>query len=124
LWVPPLQPAVIGTVEKWAGTDYHPIVGVLSPLGGLDLAELAHYRITAEVGADNPIPADVAEAFKRLAFFAAAQEPKEAGLNSYSVSIGGAIQESWRRDRQTMARALEYSGAADVLRKYRPHASC
>jgi hypothetical protein len=117
-WVPPLQPATIETVEKWVGADYQAVVAKGSPGGGLELAELAHYRITGTVG-EGPVPAAVDEAFRRLAHFLAAQERDKAGLSSYSVNIGGAIQESWRRDRQTVARALEYSGAADVLRRFR-----
>jgi hypothetical protein len=117
-WLPPLQPATIETVERWVGEDYQAVVAKASPLGGLCLPELAHYRITATVGA-GPTPAIVNQAFIRAAQYLAAEQPAAVpGARSYSVNIGP-ITESWSRNPAAIARMLEYSGAADLLRSYR-----
>ena len=66
---------------------------------------------------DHP-PAAVSEAFRRLAEYMA-DDTDRAGVSSYSVNMGGAIQESYQRSAAHAARALQNSGAADLLRPYR-----
>ena len=74
--------------------------------------------MTGGVGADNTTPAEVNEAFRRLAEYWAETEERP-GVSSYSVNIGGAISEQYERAPAWLARAMSNSGAGDLLLKYR-----
>lgn len=78
------------------------------------------YRFTATVGGGD-VPAAVSEAFRRLAEYLA-DDPERSGASSYSVNMGGAIEESFNRNPAWIARALDLSGAADLLRPYKRRA--
>ncbi len=67
------------------------------------------------------VPAAVSEAFRRLAEYLA-DATDRAGVSSYSVNMGGAIEESYQRNPAWVARAMELSGAADLLRPYKRRA--
>lgn len=114
-WTPPLAPATITKVESWSG-DWAEVHPDTTAFGAIPLAGDSH-RVTALVGADNPAPAAVIEAAKRLAVFAE-QIAEQAGITTYSTSIGP-INETWRRSQNAMAQAIQQSGAADLLRPYR-----
>lgn len=115
-WTPPLTPATVITAEKWEGGAW---VTVTLPEGpfGFDLPGDGPYRITGTAGA-GPVPAPVAEAFRRLAEYLTETDDR-AGVSNYSVNMGGAIQESYDRAPNWIARAMINSGAADLLRPYR-----
>lgn len=117
-WVSPLAPFTLTTTEAW-GADYewHPATLYPSPADGFELPYTGPFRFSGTVGA-GPVPADVLEAFKRLAEYCATEAGGIPGASSYSVNIGQ-INESIRRSPAWMARALENSGAADLLRRYR-----
>lgn len=114
-WTPPLSPVTSRVAHFW-GDQWEGLtladgpVGICLPFDGV-------YRITAQVGAGDP-PALVSEAFRRLAEYMA-DDTDRAGVSSYSVNMGGAIQESYQRSAAHAARALQNSGAADLLRPYR-----
>ena len=91
-----------------------------SPWGGYDLPGDGPYRITADVGGGD-VPAAVSEAFRRLAEYLT-DATDRAGVSSYSVNMGGAIEESYQRNPAWVARAMELSGAADLLRPYKRRA--
>jgi len=114
---PDLAPAEITAQEVWDGSAYIPVSLDPSPLGGLVLACDGPFRITATVGGGD-VPAAVYEAFRRLAEYLA-EVPDRAGVSSYSVGMGGAIEESYQRNPAWIARAMQNSGAGDLLRKYR-----
>ncbi|SFN85194.1 hypothetical protein SAMN05216224_11754, partial [Thioclava dalianensis] len=113
----PLSPATVSTVEQWQGDQWETCTPDPSPLGGYDLPTYGPYRITASVGSGD-VPAAVSEAFRRLAEYLGDTDDR-AGLSSYSVNMGGAIQESYQRNPAWTARAMQNSGAADLLRPYR-----
>lgn len=115
-WTPPLSPVASHIAEKWEGGAW---VSTALPDGpvGLCLPSDGVFKVTAQVGAGNP-PAAVSEAFRRLAEYMA-DDTDRAGVSSYSVNMGGAIQESYTRTASHAARALQNSGAADLLRPYR-----
>ncbi|TQE95020.1 MAG: hypothetical protein FKY71_17400 [Spiribacter salinus] len=75
--------------------------------------------IIVEGGGD--VPAAVSEAFRRLAEYLT-DATDRAGVSSYSVNMGGAIEESYQRNPAWVARAMELSGAADLLRPYKRRA--
>ncbi len=115
-WTPPLSPIVSQTAEKWESGAW---VSTALPDGpvGLCLPSDGVFKVTAQVGAGAP-PKAVSEAFRRLAEYMA-DDTDRAGVTSYSVNMGGAILESYQRSAAHMARALQNSGAADLLRPYR-----
>ena len=117
-WKPPLSPATITTTEIWRNGAFEAKAPEVAPHGGLNLLHCGPYRLTATVGADNPAPAIVMEAFQRLKGFAEADHGGLPGASSYGVTTGQ-ISENFRRNPAFMARALEMSGAADLLRQYR-----
>ncbi len=67
------------------------------------------------------VPAAVKEAYRRLAEYLA-DEPDRSGVSSYSANLGGAIEESYQRNSAWVARAMDLSGAADLLRPYKRRA--
>lgn len=116
-WSPPLAPAEVITVEVWRWGQWQTVTLEKAPMG-YRLDGEGPYRITATVGADNEPPAAVLEAYQRLADYCDAEHFGAPGASSYSVNIGQ-TSESIRRHPAHMARALENSGAADLLRPYR-----
>lgn len=117
-WTPPLTPATVTIVEIWSGGEWTEAFPAPSPLGGFMLQGKGPYRITGTAGADNPAPAPVLEAFDRLKAYAEAEAGGVPGASTYSINIGQ-MSETIRRNPAFMARALEMSGAADLLRSYR-----
>ena len=93
-WTPPLVPVAAHTAEKWHAGAWNPIKFHDGPTG-LCTASEGVFRITARIGGGDPPPA-VAEAFRRLAEYMA-DDTDRAGVHSYSVNLGGAIQESYHR---------------------------
>ncbi|WP_397544225.1 hypothetical protein [Roseovarius salis] len=113
---PDLQPATITAREVWDGVAW--ITANLSggPLGGVLLAGAGPYRITADVGGGD-VPAPVSEAYRRLAEYLA-EDGNPAGASSYSYRLGD-VEETTQRSPAHVARALQNSGAADLLRTFR-----
>ena len=118
-WEAPLSPATIGTVEVWEGGAWVEYSPAASPWDGYDLPGDGPYRITADIGGGN-VPAAVLEAFRRLAEYLA-EKPDRSGVASYSMDIGD-LKESYERNPAWLARAMELSGAADLLRPYKRRA--
>ena len=116
-WRAPLTPAVITTTEVWKNGAYEAVTLEASPMGGLDLPD-GTFRITGTVGADNAAPEIVLQAFDRLSDYLEADAGGVPGASSYSINLGQ-ISESFRRNPAYLARALDMSGAADLLRNYR-----
>lgn len=119
-WEAPLQPATLNTVEVWESGAWVECTPAASPWGGYDLPGDGPYRITGDVGG-GPVPWAVREAFRRLAEYLA-DAPDRSGVSSYSVNMGGAIEESYQRNPAWVARAMDMSGAADLLRPYKRRA--
>lgn len=115
-WSPPLSPVAFYTAEKWEDGAWVSVTLSDGPVG-LCLPSDGVFKVTAQVGDGDP-PAAVSEAFRRLAEYWA-DDTDRAGVSSYSVNMGGAIQESYQRNAAHAARALQNSGAADLLRPYR-----
>ncbi|MEC3861188.1 hypothetical protein VK792_07825 [Mesobacterium sp. TK19101] len=114
-WHPPLTPVVSREAHFW-GDQWEGLTLLDGPLG-ICLPFDGTYKITAQVGGGD-VPAPVLGAFTRLAEYSADTEER-AGATDYSVNLGGAIQENFSRYPSWLARAMQYSGAADLLRPYR-----
>jgi hypothetical protein len=115
-FIPPLGPVDAMTAERWTGSAWEAVTLAEAPLGH-DLPEVGPYRIEATVGA-GPVPEAVATAVQRLAAYVAAEDGGPAGARSYSATVGQ-LSETIDRDPAHIAKALQNSGAADLLRKYR-----
>ncbi|QEW18986.1 hypothetical protein LA6_001165 [Marinibacterium anthonyi] len=111
-WLPPLAPAEITLVECWDGTGWEEASAGASHLGGLCLPNDGPWRITATVGGGD-LPAAVSGAFRRLAEYSAEIGSSADGFTS--VDDGGV---SYERAATWAARAIQNSGAADLLRPY------
>ena len=122
------------SAQAWASVslDVNPFGGVYIPEDG------SIYRITATVGTGllSDLPQDVRCAFQRLHNYMSAggissdldwndknvlTSAPGASKVSMQVSTGEGSSASFDVDRspRAIARALEYSGAGDLLRKYR-----
>lgn len=114
-WAPPLTPVTIATTERWAGEAWEAVELPPSPLGGYVLPGVGPYRFAGTAGADDDVPVAVLEAYRRLAEHTAAISYEGAGLRSENVP------DIWQGeyDQRARARALQDSGAADLLRTYR-----
>lgn len=115
-WVPPLSPAEIVQAFAWNGAGWDETTLPPAPRG-FEL-QGGRFKINATVGADETAPAAVLEAFRRLAEYVAAEAVGVPGASSYSIDMGQ-LSESITRHPAFMARALDNSGAADLLRPYR-----
>jgi hypothetical protein len=115
-WTPPLAPVASFSAELWDNGAWEAVALPDGPVGYI-LPSDGTYRVTGQVGAGDP-PKAVTEAYRRLAEYMADDDDR-AGVSSYSVNMGGAIAESYSRSASHAARALQNSGAADLLRPYR-----
>ena len=116
-WQAPLAPVSDPVADTWIN-DAWEVRDLLEGPYGLILPCCGTWRITATVGAGIDVPPAVSEAFRRLAEYTAAESPGVPGASSYSINLGQ-VSESISRHPAHMARALENSGAADLLRPYR-----
>jgi hypothetical protein len=127
-WVPPLAPVSQVTAEVWDDRAWEPVD--LTPWEDGYYLDAETYRVTATVGKNSPVPPAVAEAFNRL--FQYAREAREHGRSGSSVSKETGYSDgqtppkqvtsesaSIDRSSKWMAKAMQYSGAADLLRPYR-----
>lgn len=119
-WGAPLTPATITGAEVWDGAAWVAVFPEASPYGGYALACEGPYRVTATVGGGT-VPAAVDEAFRRLAEYLAGARGStdEPGATTSKMKIGDAIDFEVTRNPAWMARAMQYSGAGDLLRPYR-----
>jgi hypothetical protein len=113
-FVPRLSPVVSRTAHFW-GDQWEGLTLLDGPLG-VCLPFDGTYQITAQVGA-GAVPAPVSEAFRRLAEYMA-DDPGRVGTTSFTDKIGP-LEESVNRAPTWLARAMQYSGAGDLLRPYR-----
>ena len=117
-WCPNLGPLEITAEEVWQDDAWQAASVFASPYGGYRMTAHGVYRFTGTVGGGGgDVPAPVSEAFRRLAEYLA-DDPGTAGASSTSVAIGP-IQEELERNPNWVARAMQHSGAADLLRTYR-----
>lgn len=116
-WVPRLSPAAVNTTEVWESDAWQAATLSPSALGGYVLDGEGPYRFTATVGDTGTPPAAVQEAARRLAeYFAAA-----SGEELRTAAAGSLSDLGFRMERTPnwLARAMQYSGAADLLRPWR-----
>ena len=74
-------------------------------------------KVLVTIGGATPSPT-VNKAYRRLAEYFAVRDDMPAGAQRYSVNIGD-ISETISKRSDHMARAMQNSGAADLLRKYK-----
>ncbi len=126
LFVPPLRPVTITTVEKFNDFgspavppgEWFSVTPSRSPFG-ICLRNSGYYRLKGTAGQAVTPPADVLEAYTRMAdYIAAVQDEDFPGATTVTESVPG-VSLSVRRPSNSMARALEYSGAMDILKAYR-----
>lgn len=118
-FVPPLKPVTVTAVERfniegdWVAYTHRP-----TPFG-VRLGSCGFYKITGTAGTSGNPPEDVLEAFTRMKdYLAAVQGVEHVGATSVAEALPG-VSLTVNRPAQSMARALEYSGAADILKAYR-----
>ena len=117
----PLKPATMTTIEIWddlakAWSDITANAEV-SPRGYW-LPGKGPYRFTATVGDDDPPPAAIAKAAQLLAAYMAANPGTPGATRVRDEVTGIGVNDVWR-DPSWMARAMQNSGAGDLLRPYR-----
>ncbi|MEM9705161.1 MAG: hypothetical protein AAF850_03695 [Pseudomonadota bacterium] len=132
-WEPPRHPFTATTIEIWADDVWEPVTVPVSPLGGFILRDEGPYRFVGTVGDGSTPPRAVMEAVFRLAeYFGAAHSiPADQRVatrtsvaehaDDYGVIPGNLVPTTEREfaNPTFLARALQNSGAADLLRPYR-----
>lgn len=120
-FTPPLKPAAMTMVEIWddVAKAWSDITAnaELSPRGYW-LPGAGPYRFTATVGDDEAPPAAIIKAAGLLAAYMAADPGASAATKQRDVVDGVGETELWRSE-SWMARAMQSSGAADLLRYFR-----
>lgn len=114
-WSPRLQPATVDQAERWED-GWQTVELEEGPLGYV--LESATYRVTATVGTSENPPAEVLEAYRRLAEYLADQAFIGRVATSGTRDVGG-LSVTSERPQAWQAKALQHSGAADLLRRYR-----
>jgi hypothetical protein len=112
-WSPRLKPASIDSAQAWDGDTWETVTLQPGPLG-FEL-DSRTYKVTATVGSTDSPPDAVLEAGRRLAEYLD-QAGADPAKGHTSVSDGDF---SYSRPAAWAARAMHYSGAADLLRSYR-----
>lgn len=115
-WRAPLTPASVATTEIWQDDAWQSVTLSPSAFGGYVLPGCGPYRFTGAAGPED-VPEAVNEAFRRLAEYLAPKRGKP-GATSERVEAGS-VKVWHTRDAEWVARALQFSGAADMLRPYR-----
>ena len=120
-WQAPIGPIVWQDAERWDTGSWVSVTMLPGPIG-LCLPSDGTFKITAQVGAGD-VPAAVSEAFRRLAEYSAEigeynSRSGHAGSTSIDFDVGE-LKVSHERYASWAARALQLSGAADLLRPYR-----
>ena len=116
-FIPPLAECEFTKLERSDGAGWLSAGDPLYTPLGVVLSGGGYYRVTANVGSNDDPPAAVIEAFKRLAEYLVAST-EHAGLSRHSMSLGD-LSESRSLSPAASARAIHYSGAADLLRPWR-----
>lgn len=116
-WVPPLRPATVTASATWDNGAWTDSTLTEAPLG-YDL-DGATYRITATVGEEGDPPETVLEAFRRLAEYLAGASGGATEATAETTAYGDICSTTVQRPPTWRARALQYSGAADLLREWR-----
>lgn len=118
-WRPPHVPFAVATIEIWEAGEWVSAVIPPTPLGGYRLESVGPFRFTGILGSVETPPAIVLEAARRLGAYLVAiasrnfenailtQESSDE-IDSYSYGAPG-----------NAAKALQYSGAGDLLRRFR-----
>tara|TARA_R110002094_G_scaffold219607_1_gene191687 strand:+ start:116 stop:715 length:600 start_codon:yes stop_codon:yes gene_type:complete len=139
-WTPPLTPATVETVEVWESGAWVSTVAIPSPYGGLCFVGDGPYRVTATAGPDGvdidgvltfPVPDIVVSAVRRLNQYLlveikndeygnASGSPKHWATSLARTGEGeNAETETFQRQAAWIAKAMQHSGAGDLLRNYR-----
>jgi hypothetical protein len=111
----PLTPATVTNAAYWnpAEQDWIGVTFALSPRG-IELPSSTTWRISAICGGEEDAPEAVQEAYRRLAEYMVSGQEGPAFASSIT---SGELSIRMRPDH--VGRALQYSGAADLLRPYR-----
>jgi hypothetical protein len=120
-WVPPLRPFAATTFEQWLDNGWTAVTLAPSALGGYVLDQAGPYRLTGNLGTATAPPQPVTEAVWRLTkFFEAADTmpAEERGLSRHKLDLG-ALSVEREQNPTWIARALQQSGAGDLLRPWR-----
>ena len=120
-WSPPLQPFSTLTIEIWHDSEWVSAVVPPSPSGGYCLDFVGPFRFTGVAGTDEAPPPAVQEAYRRLLTYSSSIIGHDGGAkgaitqsqDSGANAGGREFMSAWA------ARALQLSGAADLLRPYR-----
>ncbi|BBC73361.1 conserved hypothetical protein [Altererythrobacter sp. B11] len=118
-WQPPLGPILPASTDafRWADGEWQAIELERGPFGLL--LPPGHIQIDASVGTVSlTLPASVEKAVERLASYLEAESAVPAGARSYRATVGQ-LSESVSADPAQAAKALQNSGAGDLLRPYR-----
>ena len=115
-WTPRLTPATVTAQEVWDGSAWIAASLSASPLGGYELAGEGPYRLTATVGGGD-VPEAVQEAFRRLHEYA--RGIAESWRNETAIYRSDGGQTGSQAVASWAGKAIQLSGAADLLRPYR-----
>lgn len=122
-WLPDLAPFAATIIERWDGSAWVASAPNITPLGGWAF-DSGTYRLSGAAGSidlstiQNKPPGDVREAAKRLALYMGGSNTRpDPGTTERNLSVGVALHV--KAPMYQEARALQLSGAADLLRRYR-----
>ena len=113
---PPLSPINSASTDLWNGSAWESVTLDASFMGGWSLPGDGPYRINADVGGGT-VPEVVNQAYRRLHDYMACT-PGRPTYTQHSTALD-IISENWSKPEVMLARAMQNSGAGDLLRVYR-----
>lgn len=117
-WNPPLKPFTLTSAECWRGEAWVEIESTPAALG-FTLVSEGPFRLTGTCGSDETPPEVVLEAARRLGQFLVTAAARKFDNAFLTAQASEEVDRFEYGSPTAAARALQYSGAADLLRPYR-----
>lgn len=118
-WRAPLYPFIVATIEIWDASEWVSAVIAPSALAGYQLEGVGPYRFMGILGDAADPPAIVLEAARRLGAYLVAAASRQFENAILTKESSDEIDSFEYAPPANAAKALQYSGAADLLRRFR-----
>lgn len=120
-WTPPLVPFSTLTIEVWHDDEWVSAVVPPTPLGGYRLDFPGPFRFAGVAGSTDAPPPAVKEAYRRLITYSSSIIGHDGGAKGAVTRSDYAGENAGGREfvNGWAGKAIQYSGAADLLRPWR-----
>lgn len=118
-WTAPFTPFTTTTIEVWHDGEWELASVAPTPCGGYELGEVGPFRFTGLLGDVDDPPSIVLEAARRLGTYLVQVAARDFCNVVLSKEESADVDSFEFASPNVAARAISYSGAGDLLRRYR-----